>query len=265
MRAHYFEAGHRGRIGPYRASRLVESKHACTEPLAGYCKTRDIWNEDTIEVRKTSLPMGLVLFSGRYVAVADCLRRPIPFMPLLPSGPGGASCTPCPTSKPPAEYSSGPHVAPCASRPVVSSIRTSARFSSVPAVREQRRLAVALARQPSFGIGCRTMRLVRAPLTAKIHRGIAPAFARPRVPWLILGARTFQPSPGLDQRSVHGEVIVRSVPLNQRRGHDAREKLLHQPVPFEPLAAVRERHRVPHQCDKLQEGEHDLSQRHLFL
>lgn len=63
----------------------------------------------------------------RDVTVAAFVRFPISVMPPLPSGPGEISCWPPPTDEPPAEFSSGPRAALCASRPVVLSIRATAR------------------------------------------------------------------------------------------------------------------------------------------
>jgi len=64
----------------------------------------------------------------------------------------------------------------------------------------------------------------------------------------------------LNQRPIHGEVIVRGVLLDQRRLDHPLEKLLHQPVLCESLAIFGERGRVPHQRVRVQIAEPAVEQ-----
>src|SRR5260370_39783805 len=70
----------------------------------------------------------------------------------------------------------------------------------VAQITQLRLLAVALLVQPGVGIGGRFMRLVGALLAAKV-RTVAVVGA-------VLGAEALLRGPGLDQRAIHGEVLI---------------------------------------------------------
>jgi len=67
--------------------------------------------------------------------------------------------------------------------------------------------AFALAEQPRLRVGSRGMGLVQSAFPMKIHFRVATAAGRGRRS--ILSAETLQGSPGLDQGTVHGEMLVR--------------------------------------------------------
>ncbi len=72
----------------------------------------------------------------------------------------------------------------------------------VSAVAQLRLLAVTFARQKRLRIGLRRMRLIRSPLAAKVHRGIAGIVRRHLL--FVLRLKNLRPRPGLQQRAVDG-------------------------------------------------------------
>ena len=115
----------------------------------------------------------------------------------------------------------------------------------VAQVTQLRLLAVALLVQPRIGIGGRFMRFIAALLAAKV-RAIAVVGA-------VLGAKALLRSPRLNQRAVHGEVLVGHKLL---RPHvHLREEALRD-IARQQAVAVLGKHRVvPHRIVHAQANE----------
>ncbi len=103
-------------------------------------------------------------------------------------------------------------------------------------ITQLRLLAVALLVQPRIGIGGRLMRLVPSLLSVKV-RAIAIVGA-------ILAAKALLRGPGLDQRAVHGEVLVGHEPpgLLVHLGEESLRHIGSQ----QPIAVLGEHRMVPH-------------------
>ena len=101
-----------------------------------------------------------------------------------------------------------------------------------------RLLAVALLVQPRVLVGGRFMGVVGALLAVEVGTVAVAAIGT------ILGAEALMGRPGLDQRAVHGEVIVAHEPLRllQNRG----EELLRHLARQQAVAVLREHRVVPH-------------------
>ena len=103
----------------------------------------------------------------------------------------------------------------------------------VAQITQLRLLAVTLLVEPRIGIGGRCMRLVRALLAVKVRAVAIVATA--------LGTKALLRGPGLNQRAVHGEVLVGHELL--RAQVDLGEEPLRHLAGQQPVAVLRE-HRV---------------------
>jgi hypothetical protein len=115
----------------------------------------------------------------------------------------------------------------------------------MPKVGKAAFLAVALAEEPRITVGGRGVSVVPALLAAEVRVAVPPT-ARATVTAFAPWPEALHRSPGLDQRAVDGEVLVREQPAHlgpvQHLGHEPRRHVaLEQAVPV-----LRERRVVPY-------------------
>ena len=105
---------------------------------------------------------------------------------------------------------------------------------------EPRLFARALAHQFRLGIRGAFVGGIRARLAAEIDRGVARIIRRVGVVGAP-GLKALKTGPGLDQRAVHGEVLIREQPFALRDPHHDIEELRGHLVFHQPLAVLGER------------------------
>src|SRR6185436_12351479 len=90
-------------------------------------------------------------------------------------------------------------------------------------------LALSLAVEPGFGIGGRSMRLVRPLLAVEVRFGVAAAALGRRLAmittWAVLRLDALHRRPGFDQSAVDREVVARQKLLHLGLGHDRCQEL----------------------------------------
>src|SRR2546427_3030131 len=120
------------------------------------------------------------------------------------------------------------------------------RFSTnrFPPVAQLGLLPITFARQLRLGIGLRFMRLIRPPLAAKVHRGIA-GIVRRRRRLSLFRLKALETRPGFQQRAVDREVLVGSQTLGPRLLHHLRQELLGHVGLQQPVAVLGEARRIP--------------------
>jgi hypothetical protein len=106
-------------------------------------------------------------------------------------------------------------------------------------VTQLRFLARALLRQLRFGVGGRLMSRVAAALAVEVHRRVAGVDGR-LAQFPVLAVEALERRLGLDQRTVHGEVLVRKQLQAARLGDHAGEKLARHVVLQQPRPVARE-------------------------
>src|SRR5208282_5009109 len=98
-------------------------------------------------------------------------------------------------------------------------------YQQIAAIAQLRLLARSLACKLRIDVRRRFMRLVRALLAMKVHRRIASVIRR-CVLTAFLRLKTFQARPRLQQRTVHGEMLLRDPPSDARLLHHLGQKFL---------------------------------------
>src|SRR5438105_3739908 len=111
---------------------------------------------------------------------------------------------------------------------------------NVPRVVELGLLGVALARQASLGIGDRGVGGVAALLAPVVDVRVATTTTSGRAAVAVLGPEALHRGPCLQERSVHGEVLVREVAPHPGLFHHGGEELGRDLVPQQPVPILRE-------------------------